>query len=106
MVALREVGPQDGAADDVLTEAIEEEALDAYSSSVSGAAARLIPSVASLRVAPGGSFAKIFGGGFVLGCLGRSGREYVLEQSDVRSDRPASRFTLRGAFNRSAIQRI
>jgi hypothetical protein len=63
-------------------------------------------SVASLRVAPGGSFAKIFGGGFVLGCLGRSGREYVLEQSDVRSDRPASRFTLRGAFNRSAIQRI
>ena len=33
-----------------LTEAIEEEALDAYSSAVSTAAARLIPSVASLRV--------------------------------------------------------
>jgi S1-C subfamily serine protease len=49
MVALREIGPQD-AADDVLTEAIEEEALDAYSSAVSTAAARLIPSVASLRV--------------------------------------------------------
>src|SRR5712671_6755149 len=38
------------AADDRLTEAIEEEALDAYSTAVSGAAARLIPSVASLRV--------------------------------------------------------
>jgi S1-C subfamily serine protease len=50
MVALLEVGPQDDAADDVLTEAIEEEALDAYSSAVSTAAARLIPSVASLRV--------------------------------------------------------
>jgi S1-C subfamily serine protease len=50
MVALREIGPQDGAADDVITEAIEEEALDAYSSAVSTAAARLIPSVASLRV--------------------------------------------------------
>jgi S1-C subfamily serine protease len=50
MVALREIGPQDDAADDVLTEAIEEEALDAYSSAVSTAAARLIPSVASLRV--------------------------------------------------------
>ncbi len=50
MVALREVGPQDGAADEALTEAIEEEALDAYSSAVSTAAARLIPSVASLRV--------------------------------------------------------
>jgi S1-C subfamily serine protease len=50
MVALREVGPQDDAADDVLTEAIEEEAMDAYSSAVSTAAARLIPSVASLRV--------------------------------------------------------
>src|SRR6476620_1169241 len=37
-------------ADEQLTEAIEEEALDAYSSAVSGAAARLIPSVASLRV--------------------------------------------------------
>jgi S1-C subfamily serine protease len=37
-------------ADEQLTEAIEEEALDAYSTAVSGAAARLIPSVASLRV--------------------------------------------------------
>jgi serine protease Do len=50
MVALREVDPIDAAADDALTEAIEEEALDAYSSAVSTAAARLIPSVASLRV--------------------------------------------------------
>jgi S1-C subfamily serine protease len=50
MVAVREIGPQDDAADDVLTEAIDEEALDAYSSAVSTAAARLIPSVASLRV--------------------------------------------------------
>jgi S1-C subfamily serine protease len=50
VVALREIGPQDDAADDILTEAIEEEALDAYSSAVSTAAARLIPSVASLRV--------------------------------------------------------
>jgi S1-C subfamily serine protease len=50
MVALRELGPRDAAADDVLTEVIEEEALDAYSSAVSTAAARLIPSVASLRV--------------------------------------------------------
>jgi S1-C subfamily serine protease len=50
MVALREVVPQDDAADDLLTEAIEDEALDAYSSAVSTAAARLIPSVASLRV--------------------------------------------------------
>ena len=50
MVVLREIGPQDDAADDGLTEAIEEEALDAYSSAVSTAAARLIPSVASLRV--------------------------------------------------------
>src|SRR6476660_1079054 len=49
MVALREVGPQDEA-DDVLTETIEEEALDAYSSAVSTAAARIIPSVASLRI--------------------------------------------------------
>src|ERR1700675_255526 len=38
------------AADERLTEAVEEEALDAYSTAVSGAAARLIPSVASLRV--------------------------------------------------------
>src|SRR6266566_1314839 len=36
--------------DEQLTEAIEEEALDAYSTAVSGAAARLIPSVAGLRV--------------------------------------------------------
>src|SRR5882757_1250134 len=60
MVALREIEPlDDGAADgaapnpladDALTEAIEDEALDAYSSAVSTAAARLIPSVASLRV--------------------------------------------------------
>jgi S1-C subfamily serine protease len=50
VVALRDLGPLDAAADDVLTEAIEEEALDAYSSAVSTAAARLIPSVASLRV--------------------------------------------------------
>src|SRR5258707_13020269 len=50
MVALRELAPRGAAADDVLTEAIEEEALDAYSSAVSTAAARLIPSVASLRV--------------------------------------------------------
>jgi S1-C subfamily serine protease len=54
MVALREVPPIETAAsraaDDALTEAIEEEALDAYSTAVSSAAARLIPSVASLRV--------------------------------------------------------
>jgi S1-C subfamily serine protease len=50
MVALRELDPRDAAADEVLTEALEEEALDAYSSAVSTAAARLIPSVASLRV--------------------------------------------------------
>jgi S1-C subfamily serine protease len=50
MVALRELDPRDAAVDDVLTEALEEEALDAYSSAVSTAAARLIPSVASLRV--------------------------------------------------------
>jgi S1-C subfamily serine protease len=50
MVALREVPPLDAAADDALTLAIEDEALDAYSSAVSTAAARLIPSVASLRV--------------------------------------------------------
>jgi S1-C subfamily serine protease len=40
----------DVAADLALTVAIEDEALDAYSSAVSSAAARLIPSVASLRV--------------------------------------------------------
>ena len=64
MVALRELppmvepsdedpGPLDvaaAAADLAITQAIEEEALDAYSSAVSSAAARLIPSVASLRV--------------------------------------------------------
>jgi S1-C subfamily serine protease len=50
MVALREVEPFDTAPDDGLTEAIEDEALDAYSTAVSTAAARLIPSVASLRV--------------------------------------------------------
>src|SRR6476659_5162295 len=53
MVALREV-PDDGTSasplDDAETLAIEDEALDAYSSAVSTAAARLIPSVASLRV--------------------------------------------------------
>jgi S1-C subfamily serine protease len=50
MVALREVPSPDAAADDALTLAIEDEALDAYSTAVSTAAARLIPSVASLRV--------------------------------------------------------
>ena len=50
MVALREVDPVDEAADERITEAIEEEALDAYSTAVSTAAAALIPSVASLRV--------------------------------------------------------
>src|SRR5258706_12052476 len=49
MVALREVPPIDPA-DEAATAAIEEEALDAYSTAVSTAAARLIPSVASLRV--------------------------------------------------------
>ena len=50
MVALRELDPADALADDALTESVEEEALDAYSSAVSTAAARLIPSVASLRI--------------------------------------------------------
>ena len=50
MVALRELPPTDPAGDDALTRAIEDEALDAYSAAVSTAAARLIPSVASLRV--------------------------------------------------------
>src|SRR3954462_4912260 len=40
----------DQAADDATTIALEDEALDAYSTAVSTAAARLIPSVASLRV--------------------------------------------------------
>ena len=50
MVALRELEPLEGASDDAVTLAIEDEALDAYSTAVSTAAARLIPSVASLRV--------------------------------------------------------
>ncbi len=50
MVALRELEPLEGAFDDAVTLAIEDEALDAYSTAVSTAAARLIPSVASLRV--------------------------------------------------------
>ena len=50
MVALREVPAPDAGADEALTLAIEDEALDAYSTAVSTAAARLIPSVASLRV--------------------------------------------------------
>jgi S1-C subfamily serine protease len=50
MVALPETLPAPATADDALTLAIEDEALDAYSSAVSTAAARLIPSVASLRV--------------------------------------------------------
>jgi S1-C subfamily serine protease len=51
VVALRELDPNaDPAVDEAITEALEEEALDAYSSAVSTAAARLIPSVASLRV--------------------------------------------------------
>jgi S1-C subfamily serine protease len=59
VVALRELPALDPAlpderpkadADDALTAAIEDEALDAYSSGVSTAAALLIPSVASLRV--------------------------------------------------------
>jgi S1-C subfamily serine protease len=50
VVALRELESVPDAADAAITEALEEEALDAYSSAVSTAAARLIPSVASLRV--------------------------------------------------------
>jgi S1-C subfamily serine protease len=50
VVALRDVPPPGTAADDALTLAIEDDALDAYSTGVSTAAARLIPSVASLRV--------------------------------------------------------
>jgi S1-C subfamily serine protease len=49
VVALREV-PAAEPADEARLVAIEDEALDAYSSAVSTAAARLIPSVASLRV--------------------------------------------------------
>ncbi|HET7473651.1 MAG TPA: trypsin-like peptidase domain-containing protein [Candidatus Limnocylindrales bacterium] len=48
MVALRELPP--AAADDADSIELEDEALDAYSTAVSTAAARLIPSVASLRV--------------------------------------------------------
>jgi len=50
MVALREVPALDETADDRPLEVVEQEALDAYSTAVSTAAARLIPSVASLRV--------------------------------------------------------
>jgi S1-C subfamily serine protease len=53
MVALREaldVGAPAGPLDEAETLAIEEEALDAYSIAVSSAAARIIPSVASLRI--------------------------------------------------------
>jgi S1-C subfamily serine protease len=49
MVALREVLPPDEREDED-TIALESEALDAYSTAVSTAAARLIPSVASLRI--------------------------------------------------------
>src|SRR5262245_6857809 len=49
MVALRELPPAEPI-DEARLEAIEDEALDAYSVAVSTAAARLIPSVASLRV--------------------------------------------------------
>jgi len=53
MVALREVpdvGTSASPLDEAETLAIEDEALDAYSSAVSTAAARIIPSVASLRI--------------------------------------------------------
>ena len=51
MVALREIPPaEDDDADGASLAEIEDEALDAYSTAVSTAAARLIPSVASLRV--------------------------------------------------------
>src|SRR5689334_13601976 len=53
MVALREadpLGPVLEAPDERADRELEDEALDAYSSAVSTAAARLIPSVASLRV--------------------------------------------------------
>jgi S1-C subfamily serine protease len=49
MVALREVPAPEPSDEGTLVE-LEDEALDAYSSAVSTAAARLIPSVASLRV--------------------------------------------------------
>ena len=50
MVALREVPPLESGGEATDTEALEAEALDAYSTAVSTAAERLIPSVASLRV--------------------------------------------------------
>lgn len=50
MVALRELPPVESDSDDALALAIEDDALDAYSTAVSTAAALLIPSVASLRV--------------------------------------------------------
>jgi S1-C subfamily serine protease len=49
MVALPAAPPEDPV-DIAATESIEEEALDAYSTAVSTAASRLIPSVASLRI--------------------------------------------------------
>jgi S1-C subfamily serine protease len=49
MVALRELPPPE-LSDPIGDAALEDEALDAYSAAVSAAAARLIPSVASLRV--------------------------------------------------------
>ncbi len=49
MTALRALTP-DAADDEAELRAVEDEALDAYSAAVSTAAARLIPSVASLRV--------------------------------------------------------
>src|SRR4029079_16289150 len=50
MVAPRHVSAPEPADDDALTFAIEDSALDAYSTAVSTAAGQLIPSVASLRV--------------------------------------------------------
>jgi S1-C subfamily serine protease len=50
MVALREIPPVDDDGDAASLTAIEDEALDAYSTAVSTAASRLIPSVASLRI--------------------------------------------------------
>jgi S1-C subfamily serine protease len=50
MVALRVIPPVEDDGDAASLAAIEDEALDAYSTAVSTAASRLIPSVASLRV--------------------------------------------------------
>ncbi len=50
MVALREIPPVEDDGDAASLAAIEDEALDAYSTAVSTAASRLIPSVASLRI--------------------------------------------------------